>query len=125
MEVSEADFSTIVGDAIDSIPERYAKHIQNLAFVIEDDPSPEQLRKLHLYNGQTLYGLYEGVPITGRASSYNLVLPDKITIFQGPIQASCHSHEQLKQLVKQTVWHEVAHYFGLDHDAIAKLEASS
>lgn len=125
MEITEDEFSKLVATAIDNIPEQYARHIKNLAFVVEYEPTKEQLHKLHLYHGQTLYGLYEGLPITHRASSYNLVLPDKITIFQGPIQASCHDMNQLKKLVQQTVWHEVAHYFGLDHDAIHKLENPS
>lgn len=125
MEVSEQVFSGIVSKAIDSIPEKYAKHIQNVAFIVEDIPSAEQREKLHLHNGQTLFGLYEGVPIPARASNYNLVLPDKITLFRLPLGQHSSSEEELEKLVQNTVWHEVAHYFGLDHDAIFRLENPS
>lgn len=120
--MSYEDFEKIVASAIDQIPEKYAKHIQNLAFVIESDPSEEQRQKLHLHHGQTLYGLYEGVPLTKRSAGYNLVLPDKVTIFQGPIERSSPTVEDLVSLVKETVWHEVAHYFGLDHLAMDELK---
>ena len=122
IHVDEGAFRQIVADAIDAIPEKYGKHIQNVVFVAEDAPTPSQRHKLQLRHDQTLFGLYEGVPLTQRGAGYNLVLPDKITIFRFPILTHCNTLEQVQQAVKHTVWHEVAHYYGLDHPEIEKLE---
>ena len=122
IEISDDDFQAIVKEAIDNIPEKYASHIKNLAFVVEDEPSEYQRQKLELLRGQTLYGLYEGVPLTKRGSGYNLVLPDKITLFKKPIEMTSFSKEELIEQVKHTLWHEVAHYYGLDHSQIHELE---
>lgn len=121
IHVTDEEFEQIVKEAIDDIPEKYAKHIENLAFVVEDEPSEEQRQRLKLHPGSSLYGLYEGVPLTRRASNYNLVLPDKITIFKKPIEQACQTMEQLEVQVRHTIWHEVAHYYGLDHDQINRL----
>jgi len=122
IELTEKVFRDIVAEAIDGIPPKYATHIKNVAFVVEDLPTDEQRQKLKLSAGHTLFGLYEGIPMTKRGNNYNLVLPDKITIFKKPIEAASHSLEQVKELVGRTVWHEVAHYYGLGHDAIYDLE---
>lgn len=120
--VSQAEFEKLVAKAIDAIPPEYAENIKNLAFVVEDEPTPEQRTKLKLNPHETLYGLYEGVPLTRRNSGYNLVLPDKITIFKQPMEMSVDSLEELEAKIKHTVWHEVAHYYGLDHRRIHELE---
>lgn len=120
--ISDAAFEKIVTDTMDAIPEKYYRNIHNVAFVVEAQPNTDQRTKLKLSGNQSLYGLYEGVPLTRRASNYNMVLPDKITIFKLPIQLSANSLEELTERVQQTVWHEVAHYFGLDHDQIHELE---
>lgn len=122
ISVSQEEFEKLVGQAIDAIPEKYYQHISNVAFTVEDEPTQEQRAKLKLECHQSLYGLYEGVPLTKRGSGYNLVLPDKITIFKLPMEATSNSLEELSKQVHQTVWHEVAHYFGLDHDQIHNLE---
>lgn len=122
ISTSDKEFEKIVGKAIDAVPEKYYKKIQNLAFVVEDEPTPEQRRKLQLHSGMTLFGLYEGIPLTRRGAGYNLVLPDKITIFKKPAEMASNTIEELTEHVKHTVWHEVAHYFGLDHDRIYELE---
>ena len=119
--VSQAEFEKIVAKAIDDIPPKYAKHIKNLAFVVEDEPSQAQRQKLHLQNHQTLFGLYEGVPLTSRGN-YNLALPDKITIFKRPMEFATNSLEELTEQVRHTLWHEVAHYYGLDHGRINELD---
>jgi len=90
--------------------------------VIEDAPTDEQHQKLRLAPGHTLFGLYEGIPMTKRGGNYSLVLPDKITIFKQPIEAASASRRELEDIVGRTVWHEVAHYYGLGHDAIDALE---
>lgn len=122
IHISDQDFEKIVADSLDSIPDKYYQRIKNVAFVIEDQPSQEQRKKLKLACNQSLYGLYEGIPLTSRGNNYNLVLPDKITIFKLPILFHSATMDDLKALVDNTVWHEVAHYFGLDHSQIHKLE---
>lgn len=122
IRITDKEFEAIVAAAIDNIPEKYAKNLHNVAFVTEDIPSPEQRRKLELHDNQTLFGLYEGVPLTKRGAGYNLVLPDKITLFKVPIEMSSNSQAELIDQVNKTVWHEVAHYFGLDHEQIHRLE---
>jgi predicted Zn-dependent protease with MMP-like domain len=89
--------------------------------VVEWRPSPAELRRLGLAPGATLFGLYEGVPLTQRTSGYNLVLPDKITIFRQPIEAYCRSDEQVKQVVRRTVLHELAHHFGISDERLREL----
>ncbi len=123
IRVDDEAFEQLVSRAIDDIPQKYARNIKNLAFVVEDEPSEEQRQRLELHQGQTLYGLYEGIPLTRRSSGYNLVLPDKITIFRKPMEFNSNTLDDLAETVKHTVWHEVAHYFGLDHDRIHELEA--
>src|SRR5437773_1982770 len=116
IEVTNEEFEKIVAAAMDAIPKQYTDHMKNVGFVIEDLPTEQQRQKLHLYKGQTLYGLYEGIPLTQRNAGYNLVLPDKITIFKKPLEASSFTLGELSERVKYTVWHEVAHHFGLSHE---------
>jgi len=120
--VTNEEFEKLVGEAIDAIPKKYADNLHNVAFVAEDVPSPEQRHKLELHDNQTLFGLYEGIPLTKRGAGYNLVLPDKITIFKVPMEMTSNSKQELTEQINKTVWHEVAHYFGLDHEQIHRLE---
>lgn len=121
--IDHKQFEEIVAKAIDNIPPAYGQFIKNLAFVVEDEPTEQQRRKLRLTNNQSLFGLYEGVPLTKRASNYNLVLPDKITVFKKPIELSSSNLQDLTNRVNETVWHEVAHYYGLGHANIKDLES--
>lgn len=125
INIDSEQFENIVTAAIDDIPAQYATHIKNLAFVVEESPSDVQRQRLQLHPGESLYGLYEGIPLTKRGSNYNLVLPDKITIFKQPIERSSSNLDEVKEKVRHTVWHEVAHYYGLDHFQIDELEAKS
>lgn len=122
IEMSARDFEKLVARAMDNIPPRYQRHMNNVGFVVEDFPNAEQHQKLHLVNGLTLYGLYEGVPLTQRGGNYSGVLPDKITIFRIPILAGASSHDEVVEQVNKTVWHEVAHHFGLGHSRIDELQ---
>jgi predicted Zn-dependent protease with MMP-like domain len=122
MHVDPEVFKRFVTDAVDNIPTKYADHIKNVAFIVEDEPDRYQVEKIKLRADQSLFGLYEGIPLTKRSGGYNLVLPDKITIFQWPIEQHCRTIEEIREQVTHTVWHEVAHYFGLDHDQIHELE---
>lgn len=123
IDLNANDFEQLVSQGIDKIPKLYYEKLQNVAFVVEDEPSDEQRLKLKLHCNQSLFGLYEGIPLTKRGAGYNLVLPDKITIFRLPILSVANSLEEVKRQVSKTVWHEVAHYFGLDHDRIHHLES--
>lgn len=107
---------------MDALPERFGERMNNVAVVYADDPTPEQRKKLQLRGYQTLFGLYEGIPLTQRGIAYNMVLPDKITLFKNPIAAVSHDMASLRDQVKHTLWHEVAHHFGLDHERIHELD---
>jgi predicted Zn-dependent protease with MMP-like domain len=120
--VDEVGFEKIVAWAIDDLPRTHVDNLKNVAIVIEDEPDEFQRQKLHLHKGMTLFGLYEGIPQTKRTNNYSLVVPDKITIFKSPIESRVNSLEELQKQVRTTVWHEIAHHYGLDHDQISRLE---
>lgn len=117
------EFEQLVDAGVKAIPKKFLDLLDNVAIVIEDFPTPVQAKKLRLKHRWALFGLYEGVPKTKRGPSYFGVLPDKITIFRQPILQLGATPEQVKQIVKDTVWHEIAHHFGLDHDQIHKAES--
>jgi len=123
MHVTDDEFKKMVEEAVTSIPERFASHLNNVAFMVADEPSPGQLRAGGILHGHmTLLGLYEGIPLPKRNNGYSGVLPDVITIFKHPHEATEANFESLRRAVHQTVWHEVAHYFGLNHGQIHALE---
>ena len=95
--------------------------IDNVAVVVEYRPSPEHLAAGEVRDGDTLLGLYQGIPLTQRTSSYNMVLPDRITIFQRPIEEMCSSDQQIMDQVRRTVVHELAHHFGLEESDLRRL----
>lgn len=121
IELSDEQFEEIVAEGIDALPEKYLKRLQNVAFVTADYPTDAQRLQMKLRDYETLYGLYEGIPQISRGAGYTMVLPDKITIFKMPMTQDSQDIEQLKEKVRKTVWHEVAHHFGLDHKQIHKL----
>lgn len=121
MQVSDEEFEKYLGEAIEAITSPYKDHLQNVAFILEGDPTPQQRQKLRLYPNETLYGLYEGIPLPQRGGTLKL-LPDKITIFKNPLQAASPDTVSLRRNIGHTVWHEVAHYFGLDHKRIHELD---
>ena len=121
VQVDDKQFDEIVGQAIEAIPPLYQKHLDNVAFLVEDDPTPQQMYQLKLFRGELLFGLYEGVPLPQRQGATKL-LPDKITIFKNPALMVSRNIEELREHIRHTVWHEVAHYYGLDHKRIHELE---
>lgn len=123
MEISDQQFEKLIARAMDEMPERYMRNLNNVAITYEDEPNPQQREELRLRGNQTLFGLYQGVPLPKRGAGYNLVLPDKITIFKLPILHSTHDEESFYQQIKHTLWHEIAHFYGLDHDKIEEIEA--
>jgi predicted Zn-dependent protease with MMP-like domain len=122
MQVSDQEFEQYMAEAIDDVPEPFGSRLQNIAFILEDDPSPQQRARQRLAPYQTLFGLYEGVPLPDRGGQLK-VLPDKITIFKNPLLAASRDKRQLRDNIGHTVWHEVAHYFGLDHQKIDELDS--
>jgi predicted Zn-dependent protease with MMP-like domain len=122
MDITDEQFAKIVAEAMDELPEKYIHALDNVAVVYEDEPSPEQRELMKLRRNQTLFGLYQGIPQTARGAGYNLVLPDKITIFKRPLEFASRDVAELKAHVKHTLWHEIAHHFGLNHDRIHELE---
>ena len=121
--LSDEEFGEIVEAAVREIPERFASRLANVAFRVEEAPSQEQLVASGILHGEaTLLGLYQGVPLPARGNGYSGMVPDVITVFQRPHETMAANVEALKTSVHQTVWHEVAHYFGLDHGMIRGLE---
>jgi len=121
VEVSDEQFQELIDEALQSLPKEHVANIKNVAILYEHDPSPEQRAKQHLKPYETLLGLYEGIPLSQRQGTTKL-LPDKITLFMNPICASVSSLSELKEQIRHTLWHEIAHYYGLNHEQIRGLE---
>jgi predicted Zn-dependent protease with MMP-like domain len=118
--ISQDEFQDIINTSIAALPKAYVDRLENVAFIVEDYPSEQQRRQLELRDDQSLFGLYEGVPLSRRQGTTKL-LPDKITLFKNPIESVCQNLPELRTQIAKTVWHEVAHYYGLNHDQINKL----
>jgi predicted Zn-dependent protease with MMP-like domain len=115
-------FDRLVADAWARIPARFRRRMKNIALLVEDEPNPAQLSRGRVPHGSTLLGLYEGRPLTQRSVFESFAMPDRITIFQGPHERLARSPEDLARLVEDTVWHEVAHYFGMDERQVRAAE---
>jgi predicted Zn-dependent protease with MMP-like domain len=120
MHLTPEQFEQLVAEAIDSLPEPIAARLDNVEVVIEAWPSRRQLQATGVPHGQTLLGLYEGVPLTQRDTNYGLVLPDKITIFSGPIEQMCVTAADVRAQVQHTVVHEFAHFFGISDEQLKR-----
>lgn len=115
-------FLELVREAVESLPEDIARAMDNVEIVVEPWPTREQLLAAGIIPGRgTLFGLYQGVPLTHRTRGYSLVPPDKITIFQGPITAVCRTDEAIREQVRQTVIHEIAHHFGISDERLREM----
>jgi predicted Zn-dependent protease with MMP-like domain len=117
-------FDLLVAEAYKKIPRRFRRRLQNVAIMVEDEPSPAQLARNRVPRGGTLLGLYEGRPLTMRSVFDPFAMPDRITIFQGPHERLARSAEHLMRLVEDTIWHEVAHYFGMNEGQVRAAERS-
>jgi len=122
LDVSDEQFDQMISKAMDSLPKTHMGAIKNVAIVYEDEPSEDQRVALKLQCNQTLFGLYEGVPLTQRQGAIHNYPPDKITIFKKPMLEYVYTMEELEEQIRHTLWHEVAHYFGLNHEQIHRLE---
>ena len=123
MRVSPDRFERLVAEAIDSLPAPFAARLQNVEIVIEAWPSRRQLRDTGTPAEDTLLGLYEGVPLTERGCGYGMVLPDKITIFQGPIEREASTDQEVQSQVRHTVVHEIAYFFGISDEQLRHMGA--
>lgn len=122
LEISDQQFDTLISRAMDELPQEYITGLDNVAIVYEDEPTDEQKQRMKLDSRHLLLGLYEGIPLTQRGNGYSFVLPDKITLFKRPILAVVRNQHELFEQIKRTLWHEIAHYYGLGHDHMDRLQ---
>ena len=115
-------FEALVFRAVEALPPEFRSKLENVDIIAEDWPSPNQISRLGLRYKTQLLGLYEGVPQTKRDSGYNLVLPDKITIFQKSIELKCRSDKEIESEIGRVIRHEIAHHFGIGDAALYKIE---
>lgn len=121
--MTRAEFEALVERALRALPKRFKQKMANIAVVVEDWPDAETLEDMGIEPPDTLYGLYLGVDLLHRDASYGNVLPDTITIYQGPIEEDCTDEAEMAELVRDVVVHEIGHYFGLDDTRLEELES--
>lgn len=122
MELTDEQFDTLITRAMDELPQEYITGLDNVAIVMADEPTDEQKQKMKLREGTILLGLYEGIPLTQRGMAYSFVLPDKITLFKHSILRVVNTQEELFEQIKRTLWHEIAHFYGLNHARMDELQ---
>jgi predicted Zn-dependent protease with MMP-like domain len=115
-------FTAVVEEALREIPRRFRKAMRNVAVVIEDEPSDDILDEMEIDEGDTLFGLYQGTPLTQRGWGYGNSLPDRISIYQKPIEEACADEEEIRDCIAETVIHEFGHYFGMSEEEIEEIE---
>lgn len=121
--MSPAAFDELVLQAVASLPDEVRQKLDNVAIIVEDYPTRAQLRKGGVGRGMLLFGLYEGVPLTGRTAGYNMVLPDRITLFREPILMACRTPDDVRRTIARTVLHEIAHHFGISDERLREIGA--
>jgi predicted Zn-dependent protease with MMP-like domain len=115
-------FEWLVARAVADLPDEFRERMDNIDVVVQDEPTSRQLAGAGLRRGETLLGLYEGVPLTRRSRAYGMVPPDKITIFQNPIESRCHGEGAIQREIQRVVKHEIAHHFGIGDARLRQLE---
>ena len=120
--VTDEEFDALITRAMDELPQEYIQGLDNVAIVQADEPTPEQRQKMHLDGNRLLLGLYEGIPLPERGAGYTFVLPDKITLFKYALLAVTHDDASFFEQIKRTLWHEMAHFYGLSHDDMDRLQ---
>ena len=123
MQVSDETFDSLITQAMNELPQEYIQNLDNVAIVQADEPTEEQKQKMHIDGNHLLLGLYEGIPLTQRGAGYTFVLPDKITLFKHPLIQVSADEASLFAQIKRTLWHEIAHFYGLDHAQMDALTA--
>lgn len=114
-------FDSLAARAIENLPQEFLDKLENVDIVVQDYPAPDQIDKSEQEHGEILLGLYEGVPQTQRTSGYGMVLPDKITLFQKPIENRCWNDDQVYAEIQKTLKHEIAHHFGISDKRLREL----
>jgi len=114
-------FAQLVAKAIENLPDEFRERLENIDVVVADEPTRAQLRRSGLRRQETLLGLYEGVPLTRRSNNYGFATPDKVTIFQKPIENLCQNDAQIIAEIKRVVRHEIAHHFGINDKRLKEL----
>jgi predicted Zn-dependent protease with MMP-like domain len=122
MKLTRKEFEELVVLALKKLPKFFKKKMKNVDVVVEDRASRDLLSEMDLRSPFELLGLYQGIPLDRRGFYYGNVLPDKITLFQIPIESMCQTKEEIEEKVREVVTHEVGHYFGLDDEKLRKLE---
>jgi predicted Zn-dependent protease with MMP-like domain len=120
--MTRAEFERLVAEAVALIPRRFRREMANLALVVEDEPSAELLEEMEIEPPDSLYGLYQGTPLPERAWAFGNALPDRITLFQRPIEEDCDDIDDVRAVIGETLIHEVGHYFGLSEEEIEEIE---
>ena len=120
--MTRKQFEAVVERALRRLPRAFKDKLVNIVVVVEDWADDETLEEMGIEPPDTLYGLYRGVDLTSRDSSYGNVLPDTVTIYQGPIEEDCESEEEMAEVIRDTVVHEIGHYFGLDDETMHRIE---
>lgn len=120
--LTDEQFDALITRAMDDLPQEYIEGLNNVAIVMADEPTEEQKVKMKLRENTVLLGLYEGIPLTQRGNAYTFVLPDKITLFKNSILRVVQNDDELFEQIKRTLWHEIAHYYGLNHEHMHKLQ---
>jgi predicted Zn-dependent protease with MMP-like domain len=121
--MKQRQFERLVDRALEGLPPEFQQLIDNVAIFIQDRPSRSLLREMGLEPDDTLLGLYEGIPQTERTTTYDLVPPDRITLFQRPIEGGCRTDSEVAEQIRRTILHEVGHHFGIDDERLDEIEA--
>ena len=120
--MNRAAFEQLVAEALTLIPRRFRREMKNLALVVESEPSAELLAEMEIEPPDSLYGLYQGTPLPERTWGFGNALPDRITLFQRPIEEDCEDEDDIRAVIGETLIHEVGHYFGLSEEEIEEIE---
>jgi len=120
--VTRAEFERLVREAVTLIPPRFRREMKNLALVVEAEPSAELLEEMGVEPPDSLYGLYQGTPLPERTWAFGNTLPDRITLYQRPIEEDCEDEDEIRAMIGETLIHEVGHYFGMSEEEIEEIE---
>jgi len=122
MKLNRKEFEETVVSALKELPAFFRKKMKNIDVVVEDEAPRDLLSEMGLQSPLDLLGLYQGIPLDQRGFFYGNVLPDKITLYQMPIESMCRTEEEVKERIRETVIHEVGHYFGLSEERLREIE---
>ena len=120
--MTRAAFERLVAEAVTLIPPRFRREMKNLALVVEEEPGADLLEEMEIEPPDSLYGLYQGTPLPERSWDFGNALPDRITLFQRPIEEDCEDEDEIRVVIGETLIHEVGHYFGLSEEEIEAIE---